>query len=197
MAPRDRSISDPRHMSDEEAIVRVLAGEADAFAAIVHRYRDNYARFATRMVGSAADAEDALQLAFVRAYRALDQCRNPARFGVWFYQIVVNECRAFASRRTRRERWYTADDSALDSIAVEEPASGGDGPSLGEIQRALDQLPAEQREAFVLKHVEGESYETMSELTGVGVSALKMRVKRACDRLRELLEEVHRDRPAA
>ena len=184
-------------MSDEEAIVRVLAGEADAFAAIVHRYRDNYARFATRMVGSAADAEDVLQLAFVRAYRALDQCRDPARFGVWFYQIVVNECRAFASRRSRRDRWYTADDSALDSIAVEEPAAGGDGPSLGEIQGALDQLPAEQREAFVLKHVEGVSYETMSELTGAGISALKMRVKRACERLRELLEEVHRDRPAA
>ena len=182
-------------MSDEEAITRVLAGEADAFAAIVHRYRDNYARFAARMVGSQADAEDALQLAFVRAYRALDQCRNPARFGAWFYQIVVNECRAFASRRSRRERWYTADDSALSEIAVEDPSAGGDadGPTLGEIQRALDQLPVEQREAFVLKHVEGVSYETMAELTGAGVSALKMRVKRACNRLRELLEEVHRD----
>lgn len=180
-------------MSDEEAIVRVLAGEVDAFAAIVHRYRDNYARFATRMLGSAADAEDVLQLAFVRAYRAIDQCRDPARFAGWFYQIVVNECRAFASRRTRRERWYAADDSALTAIAVEEPASGSDGPSPGEIQRALDQLPAEQREAFVLKHVEEMDYETMSELTGAGVSALKMRVKRACNRLRELLEEVHRD----
>jgi RNA polymerase sigma-70 factor, ECF subfamily len=193
MAPRDRTTGDPRHMSDEEAIVRVLAGEADAFAAIVHRYRDNYARFATRMVGNRADAEDVLQLAFVRAYRALDQCRNPARFGPWFYQIVVNECRAFATRRTRRERWYAADESALAGIAVEEPAAGGDGPTLGEIQRALDQLPVEQREAFVLKHVEEVDYETMSELTGAGVSALKMRVKRACDRLRELLEEVHRD----
>jgi len=181
-------------MSDEEAIVRVLAGEADAFAAIVHRYRDNYARFATRMLGSAADADDALQLAFVRAYRALDQCRNPARFAVWFYQIVVNECRAFASRRARRERWYADDDSALSAVAIEgDAADRRDGPSLGEIQHALDQLPVEQREAFVLKHVEGASYDTMSELTGVGVSALKMRVKRACLRLRELLEEVHHD----
>ena len=182
-------------MSDEEAIVRVLAGEADAFAAIVHRYRDSYARFATRMVGSRADAEDALQKAFVRAYSAVDQCRDPARFGAWFHQIVVNECRAFASRRSRRERWYTADDSMLESIAAEEPsgASDADGPSPGEIQRALDQLPVAQREAFVLKHVEEMDYERMSELTGIGVSALKMRVKRACHRLRELLEEVHRD----
>jgi RNA polymerase sigma factor (sigma-70 family) len=57
-----------------------------------------------------------------------------------------------------------------------------------EIQRALDRLPAEQREAFVLKYVEELSYEQMAEITGAGVSALKMRVKRACERLRELLE---------
>jgi RNA polymerase sigma-70 factor (ECF subfamily) len=60
-----------------------------------------------------------------------------------------------------------------------------------EIQRAVDQLEPGQREAFVLKHVEELSYEEMAELTGVGVSALKMRVMRACERLREMLEEVH------
>ena len=60
-----------------------------------------------------------------------------------------------------------------------------------EIDRALDQLDSEQREAFLLKHVEGLSYEEMSELTGAGVSALKMRVKRACDRLRGLLQEAY------
>ena len=59
-----------------------------------------------------------------------------------------------------------------------------------EIARALAALPAEQREAFLLKHVEDLSYEEMSEITGVGISALKMRVKRACARLRELLQEV-------
>lgn len=181
-------------MPDDEAVIRVLAGEVDAFAVLVNRYRNNFARFATRMVGSEADAEDVLQLAFVRAYRALDRCREPARFAAWFHQIVVNECRTFATRRTRRERWYADDDSALESIAAE-PASDAydEGPSLGEIQHALDQLPAEQREAFLLKHVEGAEYEAMSELTGTGVSALKMRVRRACLRLRELLEEVHND----
>ena len=58
--------------------------------------------------------------------------------------------------------------------------------------RALARLDAEQREAFLLKHVEGLSYEEMAELTGAGVSALKMRVKRACDRLRGLLQEAYR-----
>ena len=178
-------------MSDEEAITRVLAGEVDAFTVLVRRYRDNFARFATRMVGSESDAEDVIQSAFVRAFRALDRCRKPDQFAAWLHQIVLNECRTFASRRTRRERWYAADDSALLSI----PGDGGDendeekGPSLQEIQRAVDQLPVEQREAFLLKHVEEVSYEEMAEITGAGVSALKMRVKRACARLRELLEE--------
>jgi RNA polymerase sigma-70 factor (ECF subfamily) len=57
-----------------------------------------------------------------------------------------------------------------------------------EIQHALDQLDSEHREAFVLKHVEELSYDEISKLSGFGVSALKMRVKRACDRLRQLLD---------
>ena len=60
-----------------------------------------------------------------------------------------------------------------------------------EIDRALERLRPEQREAFLLKYVEEMGYDEMSQLTGVGVSALKMRVMRACDRLRELLSEVH------
>lgn len=195
MGAHDLAGRDPQHISDEEAVVRVLAGEVDAFAVLVRRYRDSFARFATRMVGNQADAEDVLQLAFVRAYRALDRCRRPEQFAAWLYQIVLNECRTFATRRTRRERWYAEDANVLASIPVEppEPDEPDAGPAPHEIQRALDQLPIDQREAFVLKHVEGASYEKMSELTGAGVSALKMRVRRACARLRELLEEVPHD----
>ena len=182
-------------MSDEEAITRVLAGEADAFAVLVRRYRDNFARFATRMVGNESDAEDVLQSAFVRAFSALDRCRQPEQFAAWLYQIVLNECRSFTTRRARRARWYDDDQETLASIAAEstELEEADEGPSLHELQRALDLLPAEQREAFVLKHVEDVSYEEMSRITGAGVSALKMRVKRACARLRELLEEVAHD----
>jgi RNA polymerase sigma-70 factor (ECF subfamily) len=60
-----------------------------------------------------------------------------------------------------------------------------------EIERALGELSPDQREAFLLKYVEELGYDEMSEITGVGVSALKMRVMRACDRLRTLLREVH------
>jgi RNA polymerase sigma-70 factor (ECF subfamily) len=61
----------------------------------------------------------------------------------------------------------------------------------GHIENALGMLPADQREAFLLKHVEEMSYEEMREMTGISISALKMRVKRACDGLRDLLEGVY------
>ena len=143
-------------------------------------------RFAVRMLGSRDDADDALQSAFVRAYRKIGECRDPARFGAWLYQIVVNECRTLAFRRDRRERRLVRDDVGLEQHAV--VSSEGAQFELEEIQRVLVELPLEQREAFVLKYVEELSYEEMSELTGVGVSALKMRVNRASQRLRQLLD---------
>jgi RNA polymerase sigma-70 factor (ECF subfamily) len=180
---------DPR--KDATVVAAVLAGETDAFSVLVGRYRDAYARYAVRMLGSLADAEDALQLAFVRAYRHLDRCRDPGRFGAWLHRIVVNECRTLAHRRDRRERRHSFPDFEFDAQLDERPE--GDALLREEIQRALDTLDVGQREAFILKHVEGLSYEEMTQITGVGESALKMRVKRARDHLRELLEGVHHD----
>jgi RNA polymerase sigma-70 factor (ECF subfamily) len=181
-------------LTDAELVAAVLRGETDRYAALVQRYQDAYRRFAVRMLGSADDADDALQLAFVRAFRALRQCKDPSRFGAWLYQIVINECRTLGARRTRRERRVVRDELALaqapDSRTEEQPQLDVEA-----VQLALDQLDPAQREAFVLKHVEGLNYEEMAALTRVGESALKMRVKRAIDRLRALLEEeVHNGR---
>lgn len=175
--------------TDATVVSAVLEGQTDLYAILVDRYRDAYRRFATRMLGSADDADDALQMAFVRAFRALRQCQDPARFGAWLYQIVINECRTFGARRARRERRMVYDEAAVASAPDARPGAEA-GLALEDVQRALDRLDADQREAFILKHVEGLSYDEMAVLTGAGVSALKMRVKRACNRLRELLEEV-------
>ncbi|HET7458428.1 MAG TPA: RNA polymerase sigma factor [Gemmatimonadaceae bacterium] len=175
---------------DAELVRAVVAGDAEAFGALVDRYQHEYVRFARRMVGSWEDADEALQSAFLRAYRAMPQCREPERFGAWLYHIVVNECRTRATRVGRRERRFLHDEATLERALTDHPAD--ERALRDEIQHALDQLPTDQREAFVLKHVEELSYEEMAEVTGAGVSALKMRVKRACERLRELLgEEVH------
>jgi RNA polymerase sigma-70 factor, ECF subfamily len=179
-------------LTDAEAVVAVLAGDTDAYAILVDRYRDAYARFAIRMLGDREDADDALQSAFVRGFRNLAKCQDPSRFGAWLYQITINECRTLGTRRGRRELRLVRGDAGLEHAATDEQPSG-DAAMREEIQRALDQLDPDQREAFVLKHVEELSYEAMAELTGLGISALKMRVKRACERLRPLLEEVYHD----
>jgi len=173
---------------DGELVQGVRSGDLDAFATLVKRYRDAYTRFAVRMTGSLLDADDVMQSVWMRAFRNIGACKNPDRFGAWLYQIVVNECRTFTSRRALRDNRFVDDPTdRLAALEVAEP----DVALREEIERALECLPVDQREAFVLKHVEDLSYDQMAEITGVGVSALKMRVSRACERLRELLEGVH------
>jgi RNA polymerase sigma-70 factor, ECF subfamily len=174
--------------NDDAAIVaRVLAGDTAAYAILVERYRAQFARYAVRMLGTREDAEEAMQDAFVRAYRSLAKCDDPERFGSWLFRILANRCRTTGTRRGRREKTFVRDEGALLGAADEHPAERAAWRE--EIDRALARLDAEQREAFLLKHVEDLGYEEMSELTGVGVSALKMRVKRACERMRVLLQE--------
>ena len=178
-----------RDRSDAQLIAEILGGDVESFGVLFQRYRDTCTRFAVRMLGSRSDADDVLQSAFMRAYRGLKNCRDRDRFGGWLYQIVVNECRTFAARK-RRDLRFVADPEIIERAvaeAVEEPA----GTMSERVEYALSRLPVEHREAFLLKYVEEMSYEEISAITGVGVSALKMRVKRACDGLRDLLEGVY------
>lgn len=177
-------------IADATLVERTLEGDTDAYGVLVRRYRARYERFAVFMLGNEEDAEEALQDAFVRAYRALGRCEDPTRFGAWLYRILVNRCRTHGGRRGRHERTFVSDPVALLSASAEHPAEQAAWRE--EIEVALGRLDESQREAFLLKHVEELSYEEMAEMTGAGVSALKMRVKRACDRLREILREVER-----
>ena len=172
---------------DAALIARILDGDVEAYGVLVDRYHARFARFAVRLLGSREDAEEALQDTFVRAYRALGRYQDRELFASWFFRILVNRCRSTWSRRARHERGLEAvshgelrrsDDGDADRIAL-----------CDELQWGLAQLPIEQREAFLLKHVEDLSYEEISAVTGARVSALKMRVKRAAARLRELLTE--------
>jgi RNA polymerase sigma-70 factor (ECF subfamily) len=174
---------------DAFLVQAVLAGDVDAYGALVDRYAAEYMRFAVRMLGTVEDADEVLHTAFYRAYQHLRSCQDPTRYGAWLYRIVVNECRTRASRRGRRERRLVRDEAALARLPASDRADG-QFALREELQRAIDQLPVESREAFVLKYVEELSYEEMAEMTGVGVSALKMRVKRACDRLRARWEHI-------
>ena len=179
----------PIGMTDAELVRSTLDGNARAFTELVDRHAPACLRYATRMLGDRADAEDAAQEAFLRAHRALASYDWRLPFRTWLFAILINRCRTAMARRARRERTVVTD---ADAVALSFVADGGEALELrDEIERALAALSAEQREAFLLHHVEGLSYEEMVEATGAGVSALKMRVKRACERLQELLGEVN------
>lgn len=173
-------------MTDAAVVRRVLEGDAEAFAILVERYYDRYARYAVHMVGSREDAEEALQDAFLRAYRSLGRYEERERFGAWLFRIVMNQCRTAAAKRRR----YDA--RVVDWVEDASEAHPAERHAMREeLARALARLTPDQREAVLLKYTEDFSYEEMAVITGTGVSALKMRVKRACERLRELLMEVY------
>ncbi len=164
-----------------------LAGDQTAFATLVDRHARPCLRFATRMLGNLEDAEDATQEAFFRAHRALAQYDEHLRFRTWVMSILVNRCRTTLLHRRRRSNRLVVDAEAVARASEDSTAPATDLRDA--IDRALAQLDPVQREAFLLKHVEELNYDEMSAMTGAGISALKMRVQRARDRLQELLEE--------
>src|SRR4029077_20045209 len=143
------------------------------------------ARYARHVLGNREDAEEAGQDAFVRGYRSLARGDGPERYGQWLFGILVNRCRPRYGQAARRAAVVVHDDQAI--AGAEAPNESEDAGSRDAVRWALEQLEPLYREAFLLKHVEELSYDEMAELTGTGVSALKMRVSRACERLRAML----------
>jgi len=176
-------------LSDGEVVHAILTGDVEQYAVLVKRYRDRYARYAARMLGSPDAAEDAVQDAFVRAFDQLAQCREPDKFAGWFFLILRNRC--FAERR-RSHR--DARPLGMQDEAIAGPDRSDRHVERAEdrraLERALERLTPEQRDVFVLKHVEEMSYEEIAALTGASVPSLKMRMHRAYDRLRALLKEL-------
>ncbi|HET7458821.1 MAG TPA: RNA polymerase sigma factor [Gemmatimonadaceae bacterium] len=175
-------------MTDAMLVRRVLDGDPGAFTTLVDRHAAACLRFATRMLGNREDAEDATQETLLRAYRSLGRYEERDVFRTWLFSILVNRCRTAAAQRSRRERRFVSGDAAIDAATV--PAEAEAVEMRAEVARAVAALEPDQREAFLLKHVEQLSYEEMAAVTGAGVSALKMRVKRACERMHVLLTEV-------
>lgn len=175
-------------MTDTALVHRILAGDVEAYAQLVDRHYDRCARVAVRILGNREDAEEAIQDAFLRAYRALGEYEERERFAAWLTRILVNQCRTMLARTRRTESLFVDADPRL--VDMTPAAARPAGSAWPELDGALQQLPAEQREAVVLRYADDLTYEEMARITGAGESALKMRVKRAFARLRELLQEV-------
>lgn len=178
-------------MTDEALVARAVEGDVDAYAALAERYYGSCARIARRMLRNDADAEDVVQETLLRAFRAIGRFERGREFRVWLFTILVNQCRTAATSRKRRELRFSDDEAALASAADERPIAIVDEKSA--VAVAVDSLEPLLREAFVLKYVEGLEYAEMATITGAGISALKMRVKRACDALRPKLEGIYHD----
>src|SRR5919112_2416025 len=174
-------------MTDGVLVHAALAGDDRAFTTLVDRHAPACLRFARRMLGELADAEDAAQETFLRAFNALRSYDDATPFRTWLFAILVNRCRTSLLRRSRRERRVVRAETEVQCAASGDEARAFEFRD--EIAWALAALPEEQREAFLLKHVEDLSYDEMVVVTGAGASALRMRVKRACGRLQLLLDE--------
>ena len=172
-----------------DVYARAISGESRAYAEILEAFRPRILRYATRMLGDQDAAEDIAQEAFVRAFQSFSQCTGPEAMESWLFSIVANRCRTALKKRTRRERLFARFHRHDDRPASVEPATPVLMTKTAQIARALDALSPEQREAFVMRHVDGMGYDEIARVTGAGVSALKMRVARARDVLRERLAE--------
>jgi len=171
--------------SDQEIITRVMAGDRDAFATLIGRYSDPLYRHALGMTGSPDVAEDILQTSLIKAYSHLAEVRG--RFDAWLFRIVANGCKDWLKNIRRTHLSYDEDDQPSGYATPDEDLDRTELRS--DLDSALAQLAPSLREAFIMKHVEGRSYEEMADLLGTTVGALKMRVHRAREALQALLEE--------
>lgn len=153
--------------ADEELVRRALAGDEEAFSALVTRHRAAVYRAAWRLAGNHAEADDLSQEAFVKAYRALGSFRGDSKFRTWVVRIVMNL--AFTARQSRRP-----------SVSIDEVRAipGGDEPAdrllLGrEVRAAVEALPPRQRQVLLLKVYEGLKFQEIADLAGISIGTAK------------------------
>ncbi len=174
-------------LSDGAVVRSVLDGKEELYAVLVQRYQDVLYRHAARMTGQPDEASDIVQASLVKGFENLEHCRDADRVGAWLFRINANQCKDYLKSRRRKDLRLEA--------AAPLPSGGADPELIVElgqlhdvIQDALARLSDEEREAFTLKHIEGLSYQEMSEMLEASVPALKMRVHRAREALQLLLE---------
>jgi RNA polymerase sigma-70 factor (ECF subfamily) len=184
--------SDPRAEKtaaeeDDELVRRSLAGETDAFQALVERHRDVVFRVAARVVG-AGDADDVSQDAFLRAFHRLSRYRQQGAFRAWLLQITHNAAVTAATRR--RPESVDPASAALESAALgsREPAERLESSERRErLESKILGLRPAHRTVLVLRDVEGLSYEEISDVTDTPLGSVKGRINRARTEMIDLL----------
>ncbi len=176
-------------IADRRAVARARAGHPEAFEEVVRRHESGLLSLCSRLLRDGRMGEDLTQEAFARAYSRLGSFRGQGTFRRWLYRIAANGCRDFLKSGGHSER--PSDMSGEELLTFRDPERDAVArQALEALSEAVAGLPPACRSAFVLFYLENLSYEEMSDATGVGVNALKVRVHRARALLRRRLDGV-------
>lgn len=187
------------NIDDQELIAECLAGDSDAFGQLVVRYQDRLLNTLTNVLGSAEDARDTAQDAFVHAFQKLGTFRGQSAFYSWLFRIAVNA--AISSKRKKR-RVVTSIDAAREAAGFEPVDSHPNThPShsieLTEqqaiVRQGLAQLSEEFRTVLVLKEIEGLKYDEIAEMVDCPIGTVRSRIHRARCELKMKLEILMKD----
>lgn len=181
---------------DNELMKRVAKGDDEAFKLLFERHNRLAWSVIYRQLGNVPAAEDLVQEAFLRVYRAAPQYEPSAKFSTWLYTVVTNLCLNYKRDRARdRLRLVGSEEeeggNALEQLAAVEPDDHGDDETQKRTQavrEAIQSLPENQRMALILSRYEEKSYEEVAEILGVTVAAVKSLTSRARTTLKEKLQ---------
>ncbi len=178
--------------SDAALMARVRAGDLDAFEPLVRRHEKRLFGYFLNLVGDPDAAADLAQETFCRVYRAAARYRESGRFEAWLFRIAANLVRS--RRRRQDQRAFEVSLEAVEAApAVGDAAAGGPESAAwraelrGALRAALRQVPADFREAVLLRDLEGWSYPEIAEMLGVKEGTVKSRAHRGRKLLRRLL----------
>ncbi|MFS8198282.1 RNA polymerase sigma factor [Streptomyces sp. CWNU-52B] len=166
-------------IDDALLTVRAAEGDEDAFAVLVQRHAPALIRLATRLLGGRAEAEDAVQDAFINAWRRLPEFHNRSSFGTWIYRIVTNRCLNVLRSRKPVVPLEAVGDVAAPEYSASPARIAEARDAVRELREALDLLSVEQRACWVLRELDGQSYEFIADTVGISQEAVRARVFRA------------------
>ena len=175
--------------SDAAIVASVLSGHRDAFGVLVQRYQDQLVAYVRYMGFDEAASHDLVQDGFIRAFRHLRRCGDPDRFDGWLFKIVSNLCRTAGKKRSRRPvESLEAHQSDLVSEDPDPERHAETSLLKDRVRTALESVPGDQREALVLMYLQGHAVREIAEMTNSSLSAVKMRLKRGREALKEELK---------
>jgi len=182
-----------RPWTDEELVARSKTGDMDSFNQLVKRWERPIFALAYRTLGREEDARDVTQETFLRAFRALSGFKGDAKFSSWLYRIALNLCRDWMRKERRAPLVAVPEGVDVEQLAadrgpvetVEDLAARSELSR--EVARAMESLPAEQRQAIILKEYHGLTFQEIADLMKCPLSTVKTRVYQGLSTLRKQL----------